>query len=248
VLAGASLSGISAASGSRFITGLASGFAGVSCVMVAAGVTLRLLTSETFYLGQLDEDADLKASLDKHAADILPPEFETIEEFLANRRAAIRAIQATKGNSESTEYKEASGFFASLEPATARIANLAHFESLRRNFKRKEPLLFLLSAAALICLGIFAISSGRNDAGQAALAQPVAIEVSPGKSWAEFAKAFSDACGDAGPLKAQLVGTPQPGWVALRLLAPAGCSGMLLSVPARLAAIPAQTAAPARSP
>ena len=76
------------------------------------------------------------------------------------REQAIRKISETKDTPLSEDYRNASDFFASLEPPVSRLVNLAQFELLRRNFKRAELPLFFFAIGALVGLGMFAVFTG----------------------------------------------------------------------------------------
>jgi hypothetical protein len=160
VLAGASLSGISGATGCDLALALAGGGVGLICLFLATGLTLRLLTAETFYLGDIARYPEIRAHLDRHAADILPPEFAGVDAMLALRQQAIEDIRRNADQPQSQDYQRAAKFFASLEPSVARLVDLAHFELLRHNLQRSAGPLFALAVGALVGLGLFAVFAG----------------------------------------------------------------------------------------
>ena len=236
VTAGASLTGIASVDADRQWVALAGGAIGVICLYLAAGMALRLLTSESYFLGDLDSDPYIKEKLEGHALDILPPAFATLDEFLQVRRRAAATAQDPAVSF--ANQKSAANYFSSLEPATSRLVNLAQFEALRRSFIRAEWPLFGLASAALVGLMVFAVFSGVPKKPDVAATSRAVMEFAPGRNWSEVSAALTQACGDAAPLKAQVLGLPQKGWVELRLLGPDACSGMTISLPAHVVARP----------
>jgi hypothetical protein len=230
VLAGTSLTGIAGLEGTRLALALGCGAAGLICVFVATGILLSLLTSESFVLSQIDADPALKARLNQRADDILPPEFASLDAFLGLRREAIAVIRTTANDPQRHDaYKQASAFYASIEPAVARLVNLAHFEVLRSTIARRRWWVFILAIGALLGLGAFAVLVGTGKSPAAAASDTILL-FDPGNQWSGLAKALTANCGTA-PLKVQLVGAPQPGWITVRLLSPEPCAGALLTVP-----------------
>jgi hypothetical protein len=53
VVAGASITGISALTGWRLVLAIGGGGGGLICIFVAIGIALRLLTSEAYYFSEL---------------------------------------------------------------------------------------------------------------------------------------------------------------------------------------------------
>jgi hypothetical protein len=238
VTAGASLGGVSGAEGMRLYWALGGGALGVLCLALAAGVALRLLTARSFFLGDLAGEPAIKAKLEAHAIDLLPPQIASLDDFLKQRAAAAAIAADAKRTSD--ERAGAGAFFASLEPTTARLVNLAQFEVMCRAFERARPRLFVLAGVALFGLGLFAVFSGPDKSRTSAAGPATApLDLTPGKRWADVGQALADACGDTAPIKAQIVDRPQAGWVQLRLLTPAACSGMTITLPAKVVAHPA---------
>jgi hypothetical protein len=110
---------------------------------------------------------------------------------------------------------------------------------MRGNLKRKEFPLFFLAIGALVGVGTYAVlvGSAKSDSvgreGTGAILQLV-----PGNEWINVARAFTDACGDMAPLKAQLIAEPEPGWIVVRVLTPEACAGITLSIPSHLIVVP----------
>jgi hypothetical protein len=209
VLAGTSLGGISDLGGWQLVTALAGAALGLTCILLAIGTSLRLLTSESFYLGQLEHDIDLKHRLDQYSADILPPEFETLDEFLSYRRTAIAKLRALKHNQEGLEFRQWSRSFASIDPAVWRLVNLAHFEVLRRAVKRRELPLLVLAIGVLIGLAVFAVFTGSGKEAKRANERPgIPLEFVPGKARSDVGRASVGVSSEAVPLPAQLIGEP----------------------------------------
>ncbi len=145
-------------------------------------------------------------------------------------RIQIAVIRATANDPQRNDtYKQASAFYASIESAVARLVNLAHFEVLRSNIARRRWWVFALAIGALLGLGAFAVLVGTSKSPAAAASDTILL-FDPGTQWSGVAKALTANCGTA-PIKVQLVGAPQPGWITLRLLGPEPCAGALLTVP-----------------
>ncbi len=237
VLAGASITGISGVHGGTLIAALLAALVGLVCVFGAIGILLRLLTSESFYLAQLDnvEFATIKALLAAHADDILSPVFKNLDDFIALRKQAMDFLRRDiKTEQDQRDYDDALEFFPKIAESSLRLVSLAHLEVLRSNFKRSEPLLFALTVGAIIGIGAFAVLTG---SGKSAAREPTAsgiLAFSPGHDWSGMGHAFVQTCGYAATIKAELIDQPQPGWVELRLLSPEACAGVRLEVPARL--------------
>lgn len=244
LLAGTSIKGITTLTPEALWWALPAGAIGVIAILTAVIVLLGLLLGTGFFLNQLETDIETKKRLQGHAIDILPPQFGTLDEFMAQRREAIDDIRNNRDNPDSPEYKEAVKFFTSAQNATDRIVNLAHLEILRRNFRRDAWILILCTVVAVAGMGAFSVltatSKGAAEHGDGAI-----IAFSPGNAWGDLASAFTAVCGGSGPFKAQIAGGPRDNWVTLRLLSPEACAGQTLSVPAQLVAAPPGQAQPA---
>jgi hypothetical protein len=160
VLAGTSVAGLSELSGWHLWVSLGGGLLGLTCVFGAIGVTLGLLTSEAFFLGQLDTDEDLRERLERYSPDVVPPEFQSIREFLAMRKSAARLIYDSKAEPSREGYQSARNFYIASNPWQEQILNLAHFVVLRRNVDRSKWRLLVLSLGGLFGIGAFAVANG----------------------------------------------------------------------------------------
>jgi len=159
IMAGSSLSGISQIHGRALFVALLGGLAGVICVILATGVMLRLLTSESFHVSELLEpvNAPLLASLNRYATDILPPGYDDIAGFLELRREAIEQATLNLRVPGSPAYARAVGFLEAITDPLSRLTNLAHFEKMRKALDRSIPKLWWLAVGAVLGLGVFAV-------------------------------------------------------------------------------------------
>ncbi|HEY4942693.1 MAG TPA: hypothetical protein VII56_14790 [Rhizomicrobium sp.] len=170
MLAGASITGISGLYGWTLVGALGAGAFGLLCVFIAIGIMLRLLTSESFFLSQIDEKkfANIKQRLVAHQDDILSPVFKDLDNFLRLRREAMADIRRDcKTDAEAADQAEALEFFPKIAGQTVRILSLAHFEVLRDDLTRREPLLFALAVGAIVGIGAFAVITGQHGKGKA---------------------------------------------------------------------------------
>ncbi len=231
VVAGASLTGLSDASGVRLMWALGGGGIALICIFVAIGVSLNILAAEPFFLGQLKTDKNLNDALQQHAVDVLPPEFSTVDSFLTERESAIRVALA-KGNSpEDPEYVRARDFLLKSAAPFSRLTSLAHLQSLRSRFAAAKPMLFALAIFALAGLGVFAVFAGDSDAATEGAGE-LAVELDVGTDWSNVAAAFAAACGEAATHSARLVRQADRNWVSVRLTSPDKCDGVVVSLPA----------------
>jgi hypothetical protein len=275
VVAGASLTGVSQLKGVAMATALTGAAVGLLCVIAAAGVMLRLLTTNTFFASDLSSDKypQLRQFLDQHAIDFLPAELPSVQALLEARLNATRDAHRYQGNPNSNEYLSASGYLAQLQAPLSRLTNLAQLEFLRRDLNAKIPWLFALAVGALLGLGVFAVysappkdaSAKRQDAcccvttgdktpggGKAGDAAPCGtppvgaiVPLNPLKDWSRLATVFAVTCGDKVPIEAEILASGQPGWVNVRLLEPEKCKGVVLPLPVE-SVIP--TATPPKQP
>jgi hypothetical protein len=247
ILAGTSLTGVSQLKGASMSAALIGGGIGLLCFVIAAGLMLRLLTSKTFFISDINspEYTQLKATLNAHAVDILPAEIRSIDEMLTLRQAATEQARQYSSSSQSSQYTSASDFLTDIVDSLSRLTNLAHFEILRANLNAAVPKLFILAIGALIGLGVFAVFSGNGktgkdntpDVGNKPVAcTPASCEDGPtvplvtGAGWSAIGTQYAAVCGEA-PIKVQLLGNSQSGWIRVRLLAPEACAGIVLPLP-----------------
>lgn len=232
IVAGASLTGLHALEGRPLAIASLGGLLAISCILFATGLTLRLLTSEAFHFGQLEADQDLKARLDQHAIDLLPPEIESIDELITLRRNAITEIRNSKNDPQGEKYKSASKFYQSIDQSLLRITSFAHFIVLCRRLERKLPILFVLAIGAFIGLALFATFATSADKDTRPRERLLA-QFDPGKGWIEIAKALSNACGDT-PTAVSIEMAGSPKWLKVLLQEPSNCGGLEITLPADL--------------
>jgi hypothetical protein len=267
VAAGASLTGVSQLKGPAQVVALAGAAVGLICVILAAGIMLRLLTTKTFFVSDLDnaEHLALRQFLDRHAVDFLPAEFPTVGAMLEARLNWTRDAYRFKDDQASRQYIEANKSLGELEPHLYRLTTLAQLESMRRDFNARIPWLFGLALGALLGLGVFAVYSTPAKAtsvskpcncccettdtprkgGDARPSPPVGALVTfdPGEKWRNVADVYTSRCTNKDKsrlIKAQILAPGQPDWVNIRLLEPKECEGIVVPVPAKTV-IPAAT-------
>jgi hypothetical protein len=111
----------------------------------------------------------------------------------------------------------------------ARVTNLAQFLSLRDDFKKRQPWLFILTVLIIITLSGYALLAGGKSSLNADLAQKIVFQ--PGNGWSDAAASLAKACG-ADPLKGIIVPKRTfEGWISIRLAEPEKCSGLDLNGP-----------------
>jgi len=241
VAAGASLGGVSALNTQDLAIALVGGALALLCILGATGATLSLLTSESFTLTDLAKDPNVKARLNEVAKDLLSPELVDVDAFLSLRDKVIKELRAHSNNPTSQQYRDASAYFAKLEVEANRLVNFAHFESLRLRFAAKRRRLFVLAIGAIVGLGVFAaFSDGQKNLSAADRSDAIAAKIMPGPGWTDVGRAFEASCG-SGPLSGFLVhsASTRPGWITLKLSAPAPCAGLEIVLPGQVVAVPA---------
>jgi|SRR6202522_2566861 hypothetical protein len=248
MLAGTSLTGLSLLKGFPFAAALFGGALGLLCFIAASGLMLRLLTSKTFFFSDIStpEYSDLKAVLNAHAVDILPAEIRSVDDMLKLRLEATEQARQYASAPQSASYQSASGFLASIVDPLSRLTSLAHFEILRADLNAAVPKLFVLAMGAVVGLGVFAVYSGNSKVekqAKPAVSDNVTsckldsceegpiVELATGTGWSNVGSQFAAICGDKAPIKVQLLGTSQSGWVKVRLLSPDSCAGVVLPLP-----------------
>jgi hypothetical protein len=165
VIAGTPFSGLGALDNEHLATTVIAGGISVICILVAINSILGILIGGYAFAGSLDETA--KKFIDDHATDILPIQFESLEDFLANRKAtrseAVKLWQRltrpqqppldveTRQTLEARYliYLDRSG---EDERNVARIVSLAHLFLLRNELSKIRRRLVLLTAVSVISL------------------------------------------------------------------------------------------------
>ena len=208
---------------------LTAGTIGLICLLLATGISLKLLTAESFHISDIATQPDLEKRLDRHAIDVLPPEYETVRDFTSKRERAIVVLRKHASDRDTSEYKETQQFLQAINEPLSRLVSLAQFESMRMSFDRSMPFLFLLALGALASLGSFAVlvGSAKDSKASAMTGGPVVP-----LNLSAVANAYSLVCGAANHIDAEIVGQPRQHWLTLRIMSPGECSGIVLSVPA----------------
>jgi hypothetical protein len=180
VIAGTSLTGITKLPAHDQLIALLGCGLGLLCIVVATGVMVHLLLPQTFYFGELldTKNRNLLHRLNSHAVEFLPPEFQSIQEFIKARDEAVQKMRVDRGNPASASYQEGAAFLDDNFDAIARLAYLAHYELLRGNLRRCQWLLFVLAIFAIGGLGLFAVRVGSVKNPPPAKTPPVEAHVS----------------------------------------------------------------------
>lgn len=180
VIAGTSLTGIAKLPAHDQLIALLGCGLGLLCIVAAIGLMLHLLLPQTFYFGELLEpkNGSLLRRLNAHAVEFLPPEFESIEEFIKARKEAVLEMRANRGNPESAGYQEGAAFLDANFDAIVRLTDLAHYELLRSDLRRRQWPLFVLAIFGIGGLGLFAVRVGSVKDSPPAKTPPVEAHVS----------------------------------------------------------------------
>ncbi|MGO4123665.1 hypothetical protein AB4Z01_04655 [Inquilinus sp. YAF38] len=238
VVAGVSLSGLLEVEGWQRLVALGGAAAGVLGISAIVVIFLGLLMSRAFSLSLLESSPALQRLVEPVAVDILPAEYSTLKDFLDFRGKALKAARTHRFDTANPDYVAATDFLTKTDASLGRIVSFGHFEMMSQRLRGGAPYLIGWGLFALAGLVVFALFAGGKPvpSGPSAV---LPVELAPGKAWADLGQAFTGACGDVAALKAEIVGVPQPGWLTLKLLAPEGCAGLSLDVPARVTASPA---------
>src|SRR5262249_34411452 len=102
-----------------------------------------------------DADAlhQLREKIDEHRAELLPLNFNSVEQLL--RRAQMEQQAMLAANSEDT-FREHKSRFEELSPFLERVLDIASYLRLYQNLMRDLPPLFALATGAMACLLFFA--------------------------------------------------------------------------------------------
>jgi len=150
----------SLAPGMRLYLAIGAGLAGLTALILAIVLAVRLLVPKPFFLQDLVDDEALKSFIDGHANDLLPPKTPTVDELATERqRAALTAAGQDPDDAErpvTEEYRaEARKFLKDSQPYVSRAVDLAYFESQRRQFIALRGHLLLLTVCAVLGFGAF---------------------------------------------------------------------------------------------
>jgi hypothetical protein len=142
--------------GLRLIVAIATGSAGLALVLIAIYKAFRLLVGQPLFLSDMTTNAELHDFIEQHAADLLPPECQKLDDLLRLRNNARETLQRTAREAENQERARAKQFMDESDPVVDRLLNLAHYEKLRRELLAAGKILFALAIGAVVCLGAFA--------------------------------------------------------------------------------------------
>ena len=175
--AGVSTSRILELHGRDFQLALGGGVLGILALLAATGVTLKLLTSQEFFIGDLRAKRyeAIARRIDDHAADLLPPEVSSLDQLLNYRTALRKDIQATIAllSEEATPARERDlaelvASIKSLDGPLARVTSVAHFLIIKRGFNGYRWWLLGLALLAILGFGTFSAAIGpkKDDDGK----------------------------------------------------------------------------------
>jgi len=238
VVGGASIMGLAGVKGDGLALALIGGGVGITCLFLAAGLALKLLTAESFHLGDITTNQNLRTRLDRYANDILPPEFSTVESFIKERADAIDQIRKYLKIPSSKEYQDAHTFLVNIDPPLGRLVNLAQFELMRTQFAKTIPLLFALALGALAGLGTFAVTVGsaKDAATKVAGTGGPIVAIPLSRDAVSIGASYASLCADATTVRAEIIGQPRANWITVRITEPTACAGTVLSMPAAVRA------------
>jgi hypothetical protein len=142
--------------GWRLYLAIGTGSLGLLFVFIAIFLAFRLLVWEPFFLSDLAKHEELSKLLEEHASDLLPSEYQKVDDFLKARNAA-RAVLMKAGSDTSAEKRtNAEQFIDQSDPYVDKLLSLAHFEYLRRRLVRSAWMFFTLAICTVVALGAFA--------------------------------------------------------------------------------------------
>ena len=135
----------------------------VIAVLLVIALLLRLLISEAFYFGNLSEPeyAGVRAELDRHATDLLPPSIPNIEALLEIRRKVVEDIRTSPPHS--AEYAQAVDYLERLRQVLADVTYFAQFEAMRQRLRRDRLPLLVLTLIGLAGLAVLAAAVGKGN-------------------------------------------------------------------------------------
>jgi hypothetical protein len=177
IIAGTPFSGIGALDRCHLVTTVIAGGVSVICILVAINSILGVLIGGYAFAGSLDEAA--KEFINDHAKDLLPIQFEKLEDFLASREATrsetvklwqrltrpqVPALDVKARQEIEEKYLIYLARSGEAERNVARIVSLAHLFLVRNELSRIRRLLVFLTAVAMISLvvAVWAATSGKK--------------------------------------------------------------------------------------
>jgi hypothetical protein len=165
VIAGTPFSGLGMLDGTHLAITLVAGGISVICILIAINSILGILIGSYAFVSSLDQAA--KDFIDTNARDVLPVQFDRLDDFLANRTAVrnetvtlwrvLTTDQASPLSGEERQKVEANYQIYldrsdEAERNVARIVSLAHLFLLRNRLAKIRRLLVLLTAVSVISL------------------------------------------------------------------------------------------------
>jgi hypothetical protein len=234
-LGGASFVGLAGVHGSALHHALWGGGIGIVCLFLAAWVTLKLLTSESFHISEIARDSELEEQLNRYAIDILPPEYPSVQVFVARRAGAIKRLRELAANPDDPEYVNIQEYLQAIDEPLRLLVSLAHFEHMRLQFNRKLPFLSLFALGALAGLGVYAVYAGAaKDTKSTGVNAGPLVSLTLPQTDVPLSDVYAQACGTVDGVKAEIVGQPLSDWLTLRLVEPRECAGIVFSAPAKI--------------
>jgi hypothetical protein len=171
------LTGLGSLLGGRLNGAIAAGLVGLMCVFAVVYIAFGLLSPAPFFLNDVLGDKALMTFIEAHAADLLPPEFDTVVSLLDERGKALEVLRNTASLSEvhNADRIVAQQVVAAIGPFTDQILDLAYYQRLRRNLKKTGPFILVLAFIGSIAFGTFAWAVNPAKA----TADPISVRLLP---------------------------------------------------------------------
>jgi hypothetical protein len=177
VIAGAPFSGLGTLDCAHLATILIAGGISLTCALVAIGSILSVLIGSYAFAGSLEQTA--KDFINANAKDVLPIQFDRLEEFLAYREATriaavklwrmltVKQVSRLTADARQAIEEKYLIYLARSDEAernAARIVSLAHLFRMRNQLSRMRGLLIFLTAASVISLvvAVWAATSAKK--------------------------------------------------------------------------------------
>jgi hypothetical protein len=177
IIAGTPFSGIGALDHQYLAITVIAGGISVICILVAINSILGVLIGGYAFAGSLDDAA--KKFINDHANDVLPIQFASLDDFLANRAATrsktvklwqrltdpkLPVLDAEARQKIQADYVIYLARAGEIDRHVARIVGLAHLFMLRNHLTRIRRCLAVLTAISVISLvvAVWAATSGKK--------------------------------------------------------------------------------------
>ncbi len=235
LVAGVTFSSLGTLSGDKLIYALIASAFAVLFTLFCIRVLLDLLLSDGFRADQMKNDDVLKAAI--AASGVLPAQYKSFDDLDNDYQASVThyiLLLSIKPHKES-EVSTAHANMVDLQTARFHAVSYAAFLDLTNRIRKSLFELGVYGLVIFAALGCLSVLLGASDDVNQ---QKVAVQLSPGAGWEDYANALSDTCGE-GPFRATAVPeSPFNGWWLATFERPGTCAGMALPIPSLLIAIP----------